>query len=108
RWMLDAAAATGLKFDQDLLRLYPDPSGPQHDETKSSVFRFASKKLRSMQDDFSLDESVVKRFETGPVLHYDVFQVYRPENLRDHTDVKQFYSGATAPERGSSPALPRL
>lgn len=92
RWMLDAAAAAGLKFDQALLGLYPDPSGPQHDETKSSVFRFASKKLRSMQDDFPLHKSVVKRFVTGPVLHYDVFQLYRPENLRNHKDVKQYYS----------------
>jgi len=39
-----------------------------------------------------LHKSVTKRFEAGPVLHYDVFQLYRPENLRNHKEVKQYYN----------------
>jgi type VI secretion system (T6SS) phospholipase Tle1-like effector len=43
KWMLDAAVSVGLKHDETVLRLYPDPTGPQHDETRSGVFRFAGK-----------------------------------------------------------------
>lgn len=44
QWMLDAATKAGLKHDESLLRLHPDSTGPQHDEVKGSIFRFAGSK----------------------------------------------------------------
>lgn len=46
KWMLDAATAVGLKFNPAFLQLFPDPAGPQHDETKSSLFKYAKKAIR--------------------------------------------------------------
>src|SRR4029077_10948781 len=53
-WMLDAAVAAGLKFDSGLLHLYPDPTGPQHDEQKGSIFRFVGFKLRDIGTNYPL------------------------------------------------------
>jgi uncharacterized protein (DUF2235 family) len=92
KWMLDGAQAVGLKYDPNLLRLYPDPTGPQHDETRSSVFKYAKKGVRHLGPDFPLHESVIERFAAGKVLHYDRYQDYRPENLNEHEKTQQFYS----------------
>ena len=98
QWMLDAATAAGLKCDESLLRLYPDSAGPQHDEVKGSVFRFAGSKLRPIANDAPLHPSVLDRFAAAGVLNYDTMMPYRPDNLRDHDAVKQFYEPAkTAP-----------
>jgi uncharacterized protein (DUF2235 family) len=92
KWMLDAACRVGLRYDAALLRLYPDPAGPQHDETKSSrVFRHAGKAARKLRPDFPLHDSVIQRFEAGEVLHYDVMQRYRPENLRNNQRTAGYY-----------------
>ena len=54
-WMLDAATAAGLIHDPSVLHLYPDPLGPQHDETKTSlVFRSAPKLNRTIRPDAPL------------------------------------------------------
>lgn len=91
-WMIEAAKAVGLNVDPAYMQLNPDPAGPQHDETKSSVFRYAKKLVRGIGPDFPLHESVIRRFEAGPVLHYDEVKPYRPENLREHQLVKRFYT----------------
>jgi len=90
-WMLEAAVKTGLKYDQSVLQLYPDPTGPQHDETKSSFFRFFRKRSRTVPVDAPLHPSVILRFEAAQILDYDTMKAYRPENLRDHNEVKRFY-----------------
>jgi uncharacterized protein (DUF2235 family) len=92
RWMLDAAVEAGLKYDPSVLKLYPDPIGPQHDETRSSLFCFFPKVLRQVPIDAPLHPSVVERFEAAEILDYDVMKQYRPPNLRYHNEVKQFYS----------------
>jgi uncharacterized protein (DUF2235 family) len=91
KWMLDAAAGAGLKYDPSLLRLYPDPTGPQHDEAKGSIFRFAGTKPRHVGKDFPLHPSVIERFKAADVLNYDTVKPYRPENLKGHDQVKEFY-----------------
>jgi len=92
RWMLDAATHAGLKYDPDLLRLHPDPGGPQHDEAKSSmIFRLLRPKPRRIGRDFPLHPSVIERFKLADVLNYDSMVPYRPENLREHDQVKQYY-----------------
>lgn len=92
KWMLDAATAAGLKHDNNLLRLYPDSTGPQHDEVKGSIFRFAGSKPRTIGRDFPLHASVLERFAAAEVLNYDTMMPYRPENLREHDAVKQYYA----------------
>ena len=94
KWMLDAAVGAGLKYDPSLLRLYPDPTGPQHDEAKGSIFRFAGVKPRRIGHDFPLHPSVIARFEAADVLNYDTVMPYRPDNLREHDAVKKFYESA--------------
>jgi hypothetical protein len=92
KWMLDAAASTGLKFDSRYMRLYPDPTGPQHDERRSWVFRFAGVKLREIVPNATLHESVARRFEASAVLHYDLMKPYRPVSLRGHEQVRHWYT----------------
>ena len=89
--MVEAATGAGLKIDPSLLKLYPDPEGPQHDETKSSLFRFAGKKPRAIRQDAVLHPSVFERFKAEEVLHYDIMQPYRPVNLQGHDDVAHHY-----------------
>ncbi len=38
QWMLEAAVKAGLKYDPSVLKLFPDPFGPQHDETEVVCF----------------------------------------------------------------------
>jgi hypothetical protein len=65
---------------------------------KGSVFRFAGSKLRPIANDAPLHPSVLDRFAAAGVLNYDTMMPYRPDNLRDHDAVKQFYEPAkTAP-----------
>jgi uncharacterized protein (DUF2235 family) len=92
QWMLDAAVEVGMKYDRRVITTHGDPTGPQHDETKSSVFRYASKKLRDPVDNAPLHPSVIERFEAGEVLHYNLMAKYRPERLRTHEKVKHFYT----------------
>jgi hypothetical protein len=91
QWMLHAASGAGLKQDASVLRLYPDSAGPQHDEVKGSIFRFAGSQLRHIGNDYPLHPSVIERFAAAEVLNYDTMMPYRPENLRDHDAVKKYY-----------------
>lgn len=90
QWMVNEAVKAGLKHDPTFLKLYPDPTGPQHDETKSSKIRW-SKKLRAVPNDAILHPSVRERFLAAAILDYDTMKPYRPENLRNHDMVKDFY-----------------
>ena len=91
RWMLDAAAEAGLIYDPAVLKLYPDAAGPQHDETRGILFRHFPKILREVPEDAPLHPSVIARFNAEEILDYDTMKQYRPENLRNHNAVKQFY-----------------
>lgn len=91
-WMLEAAVKAGLKYDASVLKLYPDATGPQHDEARSSLFRLAPKVLRRIPNDAPLHPSVLERFKAAEVLDYDTMKPYRPANLHDHEAVKAFYS----------------
>jgi uncharacterized protein (DUF2235 family) len=91
KWMLDAAMAVGLKYDSSLLHLYPDATGPQHDETRSSVFKYAKKTIRELRNDAPLHPTVIERLRAGKVLNYDRYGDYRPCNLVGHKDTNDFY-----------------
>jgi uncharacterized protein (DUF2235 family) len=92
-WMVETAAAIGLKVDAAYLRLFPDIAGPQHDETQRSfVFSLARKVTRIPDMDAPLHSTVLDRFKLPAVLQYDQMLPYRPEGLRYHEKVKHFYS----------------
>lgn len=91
KWMVDTASAVGLHYDPTVLRCYPDPLGMQHDESRSSVFRFARRNVRAPLPQSHLHPSVIERFEADRILHYDLMTPYRPAGLRLHRDVKAFY-----------------
>ena len=92
-WMLSAAAEAGLIYDPSVLHLYPDATGPQHDETRTSfIFKVAAKLNRTIDKDAPLHSSVLERFAAVEVLQYDKMAPYRPESLREHAQVKHFYT----------------
>ena len=93
QWMAEEARAVpdGLKIDDDLLRLNPDPLGPLHDETRSSVFRFAKKKLRAPVPGATLHPSVRERLTAERVLQYDEYAVYRPDALRNQPELSEYF-----------------
>ena len=92
-WMLKAAVVAGLFYEPSVLQLYPDPVGPQHDETKTSlIFEMAAKLDRTIDNEAPLHPSVLARFAASEVLQYDKMAPYRPENLRGHRQVKHYYS----------------
>lgn len=92
QWMLEAAESVGMKYDPSVLKLFPDPTGPQHDEARSSfLFRIAGKLPRKVRSDAPLHRSVLERFKVPEVLDYDTMRPYRPESLRTHDEVGGYY-----------------
>ncbi|MGF9763256.1 DUF2235 domain-containing protein [Microvirga sp. 0TCS3.31] len=99
KWMVEAAQAVphGIRIDGDVLQLYPSSAGPQHDECKTGRFgHLWEKGRRDVPEDAVLHPSVKERFEQPQVLHYDEMKPYRPENLRHHQDVRQYYDRPVA------------
>jgi hypothetical protein len=92
QWMVTSAAQAGLLYDTSVLQCYPSPTGMQHDEARSSIFKYAGKKTRLPPADAPLHQSVIERFQASEVLQYDTMVPYRPDGLRNHDQVKQFYS----------------
>lgn len=106
-WMVAAASIVpnGLKHDGSVLRLWPDPAGPQHDE---QVGGWLKKGLRPLPEDEKTHESgatmhktVYRRFAGDPVLMFDRIARYRPVNMENHIDFKQYFGPDAA---GAKPA----
>jgi len=91
KWMSNEAIAAGLKVDDSVLQLYPSAAGMQHDEYKSSIFRYAGRLDRDPPPDAPLHESVYERFELKEVLQYDETKPYRPRCLQMHADLQKYY-----------------
>jgi hypothetical protein len=62
------ADAVGLVVDWNVLRLYPSSDGIQHDERKSSFFKYAGKIVRSPVSDAPLHPSVLDRLALPDVV----------------------------------------
>jgi Uncharacterized alpha/beta hydrolase domain (DUF2235) len=96
-WMIAAASIVpdGLKHDGSVLKLWPDPEGPQHDEQAGGWLK---KGLRPLPEDdkthesgAAMHKSVYRRFASDPVLLFDRIAPYRPDNLAAHIDFKQYF-----------------
>jgi hypothetical protein len=102
--MLAAASIIpdGLKHDQTVLRLHPDPSGPQHNEQKNSSLAFGLRKLPSTKA--IMHKSVYRRFEAGPVVLFDTTGKYRPVNTDEHVDFVQYFDPKIENPEPANPA----
>jgi hypothetical protein len=105
-WMIAAASiiSDGLKHDGSVLGLWPDSSGPQHDEQAGSFFKKGLRKLPADETGVSrspMHKSVYQRFASGPVLSFNRMALYRPTNLRTHVDFVQYFSSGLS---GSAPS----
>jgi len=110
-WMIEEATSLPdpLIIDATTLNLYPSSSGPQHDERQAAIDAMPGwiKRLllailpasrvgwvegfRTPPHDAPLHPSVIIRFSQKSVLIYGNPKAYRPESLREHVDVRQFY-----------------
>jgi uncharacterized protein (DUF2235 family) len=106
-WMVEAATTVrnGIDIDRTALQLYPSADGMQHDERKTgfplltSWLRVTWKGTqRDIRDpNASLHDSVYQRFTLPSVLHFDNLQPYRPEGLRSHVKLAEYYKDLPAP-----------
>lgn len=86
-----------LLVDEMVLHVNGRADGMQHDETRSSMFRWAKKTLREPVHDATLHRSVLDRFELKGVQQYDLVEAYRPEALRNHEKVASHYNAIPLP-----------
>jgi len=103
-WMVHAAESlpdasspdsNGIKVDRHYLQLNSDPCGPQHDAREPGYFWGAlkwTKALRKIDPDAILHRSVYERFAADKVQHFYQIKLYRPDNLVNHENLKQYYS----------------
>lgn len=103
-WMLAAASIipNGLKHDETVLRLHPDPAGPQHNEQKNSWMAFGPRKLPGPTA--IMHKSVYRRFAAGPVVLFDTSGKYRPANMSEHVDFVQYYDPNIKAPKPADPA----
>jgi Uncharacterized alpha/beta hydrolase domain (DUF2235) len=100
QWMLSAAALIpgGIKYDARVLKLSPDPAGPQHDEAKAGHWQRGIRDLPTAPgttvSQAIMHRSVYARFEAGEVVLYDHLGEYRPVNLKNHVDFAHYYTGS--------------
>lgn len=106
-WMVESAAQVkgGIKINPAMLHLYPQADAPQHDQRRQG-FPLLTKWFgiswpsghRDIPDPATtLHPSVFDRFKAESVVHYDVTKPYRPEGLRAHEDLVQYYADLDEP-----------
>ncbi|QQO16702.1 DUF2235 domain-containing protein [Bradyrhizobium diazoefficiens] len=99
-WLLAGASLIpgGLKHDGSVLRLSPNPAGPQHNEQAGGFLKAGVRDLpidpESREAKSPMHKSVYRRFEAGSVLLYDRMAAYRPDNMRVHVDFKHYFDGS--------------
>ncbi|MCD9098034.1 DUF2235 domain-containing protein [Luteimonas fraxinea] len=99
-WMVGEARMLPhpLLIDPSKLQLYPDASGPQHCEIFAQKQKAWWARLvpwpsapRQIKTDAVLDPTVYERFKAESVLMCDRKGAYRPESLRGHKKLPEFY-----------------
>ncbi len=98
-WMSAEAERTGLIIDRRVLQLYPAAGGMQHDEYKSTLFKYFGQLDRDPHRKSHLHPTVIQRFEEPDVLHYDMRRPYRPSCLRSNVYVSHFWDADDLEER---------
>ena len=96
-WMLAGASVIpdGLKHDGSVLRLSPNPGGPQHNEQATSFLKLGVRDLpidpKTRDSRAPMHKSVYGRFAAASVLLYDRLAAYRPGNMGVHVDFKPYF-----------------
>ena len=90
----------GIKHDGSVLRLSPDPAGPQHNEQATSFLKLGVRPI-PVDDTTGLStspmhKSVYRRFDAASVLLYDRMATYRPDNMRVHVDFRHYFDQSAA------------
>ena len=104
-WMVAGASIIpdGLKHDASVLRLSPDPAGPQHNEQAGSFLKLGARQIpvdhATGVSRSPMHKSVYERFGGKTVLVYDRIADYRPANMQVHIDFQHYFNGGI----GSSP-----
>jgi uncharacterized protein (DUF2235 family) len=98
-WIAAEAEKTGLILDRRLLQLYPAADGMQHDQFKSTLFKYFGQRVRDPHRESPLHLTVIRRFEEPSVLHYDIWRPYRPRCLRHNIYVSHFWDADDLEER---------
>ncbi|WP_346730941.1 DUF2235 domain-containing protein [Bradyrhizobium sp. 132] len=103
KWMLAAASLVpdGIKHDETVLRLHPDPAGVQHDEQKGGFLKFGLREIKNNKA--VMHKSVYRRFAAGPVVLFDQIGAYRPTPMKDHVDFVQYFDPANADPKPADP-----
>ena len=104
-WVVGEATSVlhPILIDESKLRLYPSVDGPQHCQVASlrdsyprwwpHAWRWSwTAEPRKIVSNATLHPSVLRRFELSEVTHCGAVSAYRPESLRHHQDLRQFYS----------------
>lgn len=110
KWMVDEARSLPdpILADDSYLRLWPSSTAMQHDERKTTIANMHpwirrlwaavgednvgwAMGFRQVPHNAPLHPTVIERFSLSGVLDYDTVGPYRPEALRGHDQVKQFY-----------------
>ena len=125
-WMVEEATnlPNPIHIDRELLNLYPDPAGPQHDERKAFLAarpRWLVRCLRLFVDakdlgwrlghrrippDALLHPSVLERLQLpGVLIHSDIVP-YRPHALRHHDLLRDWWQSSAARGSASRPSRP--
>ena len=90
----------GFKHDGSVLRLSPDPAGPQHNEQAGGFLKLGVRPIpvdnTTGLSTSPMHKSVYRRFETKEVLLYDRMSPYRPDNKRVHVDFKHYFDRSAA------------
>ncbi|WP_018973145.1 T6SS phospholipase effector Tle1-like catalytic domain-containing protein [Rudaea cellulosilytica] len=105
RWMKEQATALPdpVIVDETRLHTFPDPAGMQHSEVESLREKYPSwlpwklswpTQARVVADEGELHPTVYERFALARVLQCGTWRPYRPEPLRTHPGVDQYYQGS--------------
>lgn len=116
-WMVQEALSLPhpIHIDPSVLKLFPDPAGPQHDEREAFMATLPAWLLRcclrlcdrrrfgwreghrTVPPDALLHPSVIERLRLPGVLDHGDIVPYRPHALREHRAVRHFWeTGAAA------------
>lgn len=97
-WMIEELkdCVPSVQINEVMLNRAPDPLGLQHREDAMLAFgplRVGWKKgIREVGDDFPLHPSVVERMKAIAVAQVGEVKPYRPPQLRNRRDLKDYYS----------------
>ena len=107
-WMIEVTQRirNGMKIDRSVLHLYPSSDGMQHDArkegfpvlTKCVHLTWPGNQRKIPGLDTTLHHSVYERFKLPAVLQYDIMKPYRPETLREHERLAQYYRDIPEPK----------